>query len=101
MAARGCLGRPWFFREANHLLRTGQAMPPPSPAQVKQIMLRHYKLLKEHAGESRRSWHLRRHLPYYARAMGRESDFATPSATSAPPASSRRRCGSTSDGSDQ
>jgi nifR3 family TIM-barrel protein len=75
MAARGCLGRPWFFREANHLLRTGQAMPPPSPAQVKQIMLRHYKLLKEHAGESQAVLHLRRHLPYYARAMGRESDF--------------------------
>ena len=75
MAARGCLGRPWFFREANHLLNTGRPLPPPSPAQMKQIMMRHYKLLKEHAGESQAVLLLRRHLPYYARAMGRETDF--------------------------
>jgi nifR3 family TIM-barrel protein len=75
MAARGCLGRPWFFREANHLLNTGRPLPPPSAAQIKQIMLRHFKLLKEHAGESQAALLLRRHLPYYARAMGREGDF--------------------------
>jgi len=75
MVARGCLGRPWFFREANHLLNTGQPLPAPSSAQIKQIMMRHFKLLKEHVGESQAVLLLRRHLPYYARAMGRESDF--------------------------
>jgi tRNA-dihydrouridine synthase B len=75
MAARGCLGRPWFFREASHLLKTGRPLPPPSAVEIKRIMLRHYGLLKDFAGDSSAVLMLRRHLPYYARAMGREADF--------------------------
>ncbi len=75
LVARGCLGRPWFFREANHLLNTGRLLPPPPVVQIKRIMLRHFDLLREHAGESSAVLLLRRHLPYYARAMVREKDF--------------------------
>jgi nifR3 family TIM-barrel protein len=75
MVARGCLGRPWFFREANHLLKTGKLLAPPSRGEMKRIMLRHFELLKQQVGEGLAVRQLRRHLPYYARALGREKDF--------------------------
>ena len=41
---------------------------------IKQVMMRHFKLLKDFAGDSA-AMLLRRHLPYYARYMGQEDTF--------------------------
>ncbi len=72
MVARGCLGRPWFFREANHLLTNNTlSIAPLGYDKIKQILLRHWKLLKEHAAGSAVML-LRRHLQYYARSLNCE-----------------------------
>lgn len=72
MVARGCLGRPWFFREANHLLTNNTLdIAPLGYDKIKQILLRHWKLLKEHAAGSAVLL-LRRHLQYYARSLNCE-----------------------------
>ncbi|MEW6743341.1 MAG: tRNA dihydrouridine synthase DusB [Planctomycetota bacterium] len=75
MVARGCIGAPWFFRQANHLLATGALLPAPGYDEIKRLLLEHYKLLKEHSGDRTGVSLLRRHLPHYARALGREQDF--------------------------
>lgn len=72
MVARGCLGQPWFFREFNHLVSTGYAPSKLSYSQMKQILLRHAKMLKEHAAGTKGVMLLRKHLSYYSKNMNKE-----------------------------
>ena len=72
MVARGCIGQPWFFREFNHLVTSGSSPSRLSYTQMKQILLRHAKMLKEHTGEGKAVLLLRKHLSYYSKAMNKE-----------------------------
>ncbi|NUM36812.1 MAG: tRNA dihydrouridine synthase DusB [Candidatus Brocadiae bacterium] len=72
MIARGCLGQPWFFREFNHLVSSGSFPSKLSLSQMKQILLRHAKMLKEHTGGTKGIMLLRKHLSYYSKAMNKE-----------------------------
>ena len=54
MIGRAAQGRPWIFREIDHELRSGQALPPPTVVQVRSWLLEHlvdhYGLYGEYAG---------------------------------------------------
>jgi tRNA-dihydrouridine synthase B len=54
MIGRAAQGRPWLFREINHFLATGVELPPPSAAEVRELLVRHvlelYALYGEHMG---------------------------------------------------
>jgi tRNA-dihydrouridine synthase B len=65
MIGRAAQGRPWIFREVRHLLRTGELMPPPEAAEVRDIILGHLDALHRFYGEARGVRTARKHLGWY------------------------------------
>jgi len=65
VVGRGCLGRPWLFRELQAVLR-GEPIPtPPSLGKVTEILYRHATLMTEHLGEEKALRDLRKHMNWY------------------------------------
>ena len=69
MIGRAAQGRPWLFREIAHFLATGQHLPPPTSAELREWMLEHlhdhYTLYGEYTGVRT----ARKHLAWYARSL--------------------------------
>jgi tRNA-dihydrouridine synthase B len=65
MIGRAAQGNPWIFREVAHFLRTGAVPPPPSPAEVHDVMVRHLGRLHEAYGEHTGVRVARKHIGWY------------------------------------
>ncbi len=56
MIGRAAQGRPWLFREIEHFLATGELLPPPRIAEIRQVMNEHledhYAFYGEYTGRS-------------------------------------------------
>jgi len=70
MIGRGALRRPWIFRQADHLLRTGVCGEEPMQAEKYRIILRHLDLLLQHHGERAALICLRQKISWYGTTMG-------------------------------
>jgi nifR3 family TIM-barrel protein len=69
VVGRGCLGRPWLFRDLAAAFR-GEAAPPlPSLGDVGAMMRRHAELLVESMGESRGCKEFRKHIAWYLKGF--------------------------------
>ncbi|UVS82453.1 tRNA dihydrouridine synthase DusB [Actinokineospora sp. UTMC 2448] len=69
VVGRGCLGRPWLFREL-HAAFTGAPIPDgPSLGEVGRILTRHAELLADHLGEDKGLRDLRKHMAWYLRGF--------------------------------
>jgi tRNA-dihydrouridine synthase B len=75
MIGRAAQGRPWIFREIAQYLATGVAPPPPSLAQVRDILLRHVRALHEFYGEQAGVRIARKHLKWYAKDRAENAAF--------------------------
>ena len=65
VVGRGCLGRPWLFRELQAALR-GEPIPaPPALGTVVRILDRHATLMVDHLGEEKALRDLRKHMAWY------------------------------------
>jgi tRNA-dihydrouridine synthase B len=75
MIGRAAQGRPWIFREVAHFLATGERLPPPTPAEVRDILLGH--LSQQHAfyGEVAGVRTARKHLGWYAKDRPENAAF--------------------------
>ncbi len=65
MIGRAAQGRPWIFREIVHFLRTGEHLPPPDGAEIRDRLLAH---LREHIafyGEHTGVRTARKHVGWY------------------------------------
>jgi nifR3 family TIM-barrel protein len=62
---RGCLGRPWLFRDLLDALQGRPAAPPPLLGEVAAVMAAHARLLAEHMGEPLAVRDMRKHLSWY------------------------------------
>jgi tRNA-dihydrouridine synthase B len=67
MIGRAAQGRPWIFREIAHYLATGDVLPAPSMAEVRDILLSHLEQLHAFYGEQSGVRIARKHLGWYAR----------------------------------
>ena len=67
MVGRAAQGRPWIFREISHFLRTGERLPEPGPAEVRDILLGHLEDLHAFHGEASGVRIARKHLGWYAK----------------------------------
>ncbi len=67
LIGRAAQGRPWIFREVRHYLDTGEHMAPPSPIEVRDILLGHLQALHRFYGETAGVRIARKHLGWYAR----------------------------------
>ncbi|HTM45718.1 MAG TPA: tRNA dihydrouridine synthase DusB [Polyangiaceae bacterium] len=69
VVGRGCLGRPWLFRDLSDVFQGRPPQNPPNFAQVVQILLRHAKLLAEWIGEHHAIRAFRRHATWYTKGF--------------------------------
>jgi tRNA-dihydrouridine synthase B len=67
MIGRAAQGRPWIFREIAHYLATGDLLPPPSLAVVRDVLLGHLHDLHAFYGELAGVRIARKHLGWYAK----------------------------------
>lgn len=65
MIARGARGNPWIFQEVAHFLETGEELPRPSIETVKEMILRHARMLIDFCGENMAIRQMRKHAGYY------------------------------------
>ena len=74
VVGRGCLGRPWLFRDLAAALLAGRSRPTTQPAlptlgEVRAMMRRHAELLSEHMGEERGCKEFRKHVSWYLKGF--------------------------------
>jgi tRNA-dihydrouridine synthase B len=69
LLARGALGNPWLFGEAEAFLSRGSVPPRPSRNEIAETMLRHLALLCAHYGEGHGPTVFRKHFAWYTRGM--------------------------------
>lgn len=75
MIGRSAQGRPWIFREVAHYLATGEELPPPSLAEVRDILLGHLHALHAFYGEPQGVRIARKHLGWYAKDRPENAAF--------------------------
>ncbi|MCX7179196.1 MAG: tRNA dihydrouridine synthase DusB [Proteobacteria bacterium] len=69
MIGRAAQGRPWIFREIEHYLASGQLLPPPSSAEIHQILRRHLAELYAFYGEQTGVKIARKHISWYTKGL--------------------------------
>jgi tRNA-dihydrouridine synthase B len=75
MIGRAAQGRPWIFREIAHHLATGKTIAPPSPGEVRDILLGHLGDLYAFYGEPHGVRIARKHLGWYAKDRPENAAF--------------------------
>lgn len=75
MVGRAAQGRPWIFRELAHFLATGEKLPPPGLAEVRDILLGHLEDLYAFYGEPMGVRIARKHLGWYAKDRPENTAF--------------------------
>jgi nifR3 family TIM-barrel protein len=66
---RGCLGRPWLFRDLADVFDGREPQDPPSFGEITDIALQHATLLCEWAGEAAAMRMFRRHSSWYTKGF--------------------------------
>jgi nifR3 family TIM-barrel protein len=69
VVGRGCLGRPWLFRDLADVLAGREPQDPPRLGEVAAIMLEHARLLSEWLGEPTALRSFRRHATWYTKGF--------------------------------
>jgi len=69
VVGRGCLGRPWLFRDLADVFDGREPADPPRLGEVVQVMLRHARLLSDWLGEEHAMRAFRRHATWYTKGF--------------------------------
>jgi nifR3 family TIM-barrel protein len=69
VVGRGCLGRPWLFRDLAAAFSGHDALTLPTLGEVRAMMRRHAELLSEHMGEARGCMEFRKHVSWYLKGF--------------------------------
>ena len=69
VVGRGCLGRPWLFRDLSDVFEGREPQDPPRFGEVAEIMLEHAQLLTEWLGETHAMRVFRRHGSWYTKGF--------------------------------
>ena len=75
MIGRAAQGRPWIFREVAHYLATGEHLPEPTLAEVRDVLLGHLVHLHAFYGEAAGVRIARKHLGWYAKDRPENAAF--------------------------
>lgn len=65
MIGRGAQGNPWIFRQILYQMETGQKAAPPPLSEVKEMILRHARMLVEYKGSRTGIREMRKHAAWY------------------------------------
>jgi nifR3 family TIM-barrel protein len=69
VVGRGCLGRPWLFRDLAAAFGGTPATTLPTLGEVAAVMRRHAELLAAHMGEERGCKEFRKHVSWYLKGF--------------------------------
>jgi nifR3 family TIM-barrel protein len=69
VVGRGCLGRPWLFRDLADVFSGRDPFPPPALGEVVAVMVRHAGLLVDHFGEHMGMRLFRKHPSWYLKGF--------------------------------
>jgi nifR3 family TIM-barrel protein len=69
VVGRGCLGRPWIFRDLAAAFSGEQVATLPMLGEVTAMMRRHAELLCQHMGEERGCKEFRKHVTWYLKGF--------------------------------
>lgn len=75
MIGRAAQGRPWIFREIEHYLNTGEYLPEPGVAEIRDIMLGHLENLYDFYGEFTGVRVARKHISWYSKGQSHGGAF--------------------------
>ena len=75
MIGRGVYGRPWFIAQVIHYLKTGEKLPDPTLAELKNIVLDHYQAMIDHYGEDAGKKIARKHISWYTKGLRDSAAF--------------------------
>lgn len=75
VVGRGCLGRPWLFRDLAAAFHGEAVATLPTLGEVKAMMRRHAELLSEHMGEERGCKEFRKHITWYLKGFPAGGDL--------------------------
>ncbi len=77
IVGRGCLGRPWLFRDLADVFNGCEPADPPLFGEVLDIMLAHAQKLADWFGERLAMHSFRRHASWYTKGFRMSSDVRT------------------------
>jgi nifR3 family TIM-barrel protein len=69
VVGRGCLGRPWLFRDLAAAFAGDAVATLPTLGEVREVMRRHAELLCTHMGEERGCKEFRKHVSWYLKGF--------------------------------
>jgi tRNA-dihydrouridine synthase len=69
VVGRGCLGRPWLFRDLCDVFDGREPQDPPALGEICAIMLRHARALSDWLGEAQAMRQFRRHATWYTKGF--------------------------------
>jgi len=69
VVGRGCLGRPWLFRDLAAAFAGEDVRALPSLGEVAAVMRRHAELLSEQVGEEKACTEFRKHVAWYLKGF--------------------------------
>ncbi len=69
LVGRGCLGRPWLFRELAEVFAGREPAPPPNLGEITVIVRRHAELLVDFFGEATAMQHMRKFISWYTKSF--------------------------------
>ena len=75
MIGRGAYGKPWFLSQVIHYLKTGDKLPDPDLAAIKDIMIEHYLAMLDHYGEDAGKKIARKHISWYTKGLHDSAAF--------------------------
>ncbi len=65
MIGRAARGNPWIFKRTAHYLETGELLPEPTLEEVKEMILRHSRMLIDFKGTYTGICEMRKHVSWY------------------------------------
>ncbi|GAA5171612.1 tRNA dihydrouridine synthase DusB [Viridibacterium curvum] len=75
MIGRAAQGRPWIFREIEHFLATGEALPPPTVSEVHRVCREHLDDLYDFYGVEAGVRVARKHIGWYTKTLAGSAAF--------------------------
>lgn len=75
VVGRGCLGRPWLFRDLAAAFAGQPVATLPTLGEVRRMMRRHAELLCRHMGEERGCKEFRKHVSWYLKGFRAGGDL--------------------------
>lgn len=75
MIGRGARGNPWIFREIKYFFETGEELSRPGSAEIRDMILKHARLLVQYKGEYTGIREMRKHFAWYTAGLPKSASM--------------------------